>query len=116
MLRGVRHDRGPLEARRVEGRPDRSDLAVDHGARGDDVGTGPSLAHRGLGEPDEGAVVVDRPVGPDRAAMTVVRVLAQASVRDRHDRQLERSDPAEGVLDDPVIHRCSGTERVLGLR
>ena len=43
----------------------------------------------------------------------MVGVLAQAGVGDRHERQLERSDPPEGILDDPVVGRCLGALRVL---
>jgi hypothetical protein len=48
--------------------------------------------------------------------MAVVGVLAQAGIGDRHDRELERMDPAEGLLHDPVVCRSIDPERVLGLR
>ena len=113
MLRGVGHDRGLAQALGVEGRPDRRHLAIHHRARGNDLGTGPRLADRGRGESDESRVVVDRSIGSERPAVTMVGVLAQAGVGDRHERQLERSDPPEGILDDPVVGRCLGALRVL---
>ena len=48
--------------------------------------------------------------------MAVVGVLAKARVGDRHERQLEGADPSEGILDDPVVVRGLGAERVLRRR
>jgi hypothetical protein len=116
VLRGVGHDRGLLEPRLVEGPADRAHLPIDHRAGRDDVRAGPRLADRRLGEAGERRLVVDAAVRGERTAVAVIGVLAQASVGDRDERQLERPDPPERVLDDAVVRVRPATAGVLRLR
>jgi hypothetical protein len=68
------------------------------------------------GQTLERGIVVHAAVVPQRSAVAVVRVLAQAGIGDRHERELARPDPREGILDDPVLGRRSRAGGVLHRR
>ena len=80
---------------------DRTDAAVHHVARRDDIRARLDVARSGSREQLERVVVLDLAV-PQDAAMPVARVLTQADVGD--ERQVRHLGPkgSQGALDDPV--------------
>src|ERR1700688_894847 len=114
-LRAVREDRGLGESRQVERLADRGDLPVHHPARGDDVGAGRRLAHRGSRVQLEGRVVVDVTVVEQEAAVPMIRVLTQAAIGDEDAGVAEAlAKRADRLLDDTLVHERSRPLRVLG--
>ena len=99
--------------RRVQARADRGDLAVHHPAGGDDVRAGLGLARGRPGEQLDGGVVVHPAVGEERAAVAVVRVLAQAGVGDQDEVEVRVAEPAQRLLDDAVRDPAAGPDGVL---
>jgi len=43
----------------------------------------------------------------------MVRVFAQARVGDEHERQVQRAEPSQALLDDPVVGVCPASVRIL---
>ena len=100
----------------VEPGPDRSDLAVHHPARGDDVRPGVGLGHGDARIQLQRGVVVDRAVAVEHPAVAVVGVLVDTQVGHQHDLLGKVSEVAEGELDDALRVVRLATRRILGDR
>ena len=96
------------KAGRVQPATNRPHHAVHHAAGSDHVGAGPGVNHRLLGQQGQRRVVVDvRPPGrlAQRAAMSVIGVLAKADVGNHQQVGKGRLRRADGLGDDARIAR-----------
>ena len=112
MLRRIREDDRVFEARAIQGGPDRGDLAVHHRARGDHVRARRRLADGRAGQELEGGVVVD-PAAPHDPAVPVVRVLAEADVREDGQVGGGALHGPNRLLDHAVVRVGALRERIL---
>jgi hypothetical protein len=85
VLRRVRKDRHVEESGIIECGADRSDLAVHHPARGDDVRACRCLGDGGLRVDGKRGVVVDVAGGVDDSAVPVIGVFVDAQICHQHD-------------------------------
>jgi hypothetical protein len=106
VLGGVAHDRHMRIAGLIEGAADGAHHAVHHGAGGDDVGAGASVADRLPAQQIERGIVVDidaAGVLAQHTAVAVVHVLAEANVGDHQQIRGHLLGQLDRALHDPFV-------------
>ena len=104
-----------VKARGVERRADGRHHAVHHAAGRDDVGPRAGVGHRHPAQDLERRVVVHRALA-EEAAVPMAGVLAAADVGHEQQLGVSRPEPAERLLDDPVLREVLRPDLVLGRR